>query len=141
MNFRRYFRLALFLPYLVAGIAAIWIFIGGGSSSLVYFTMFSVVVAGIPYAALQATIYFWSETHSDKEIKKAMWSVPVVLLPFMVVFFIVISPFFLGMGVMAAIQIALIYWVIALIYGYVYISLTAVCWLLLKKVGWGIERN
>ncbi|WP_299491818.1 hypothetical protein [uncultured Shewanella sp.] len=138
MSFGRYFRIALFSPYLFGGIAAALAFTTefGVENELVFFTVFSLVFAGIPYALFVAFAFAWSKLRSDTEIKKAMWLAPLLFLPLLI-----IVPFISGSpdSFLQAIASIAILWGFALAYGYGYVLLTYCGWALIKKLGLGCE--
>ena len=86
MSFGKYFRIALFFPYIIGAVAAVLAFTTefGIKSELVFFTAFSLVFAGIPYAAFVVFALIWSKSRTDSEIKKAMWLAPLLFLPLLV---------------------------------------------------------
>ncbi|GAA5526194.1 hypothetical protein Maes01_02789 [Microbulbifer aestuariivivens] len=140
MSFGKYFRIALFFPYLIGAIAAALAFTTefGVKNELVFFTVFSIVFAGIPYAAFVAFAFAWSKSRSDSEIKKAMWFAPLLFLPLLIIVpFISGSP---GSFLQAMASIAIL-WGFALAYGYTYVLLTYGGWALIKKLGLGSEKT
>ncbi|MCO1336842.1 hypothetical protein MO867_21165 [Microbulbifer sp. OS29] len=140
MSFGKYFRIALFFPYLIGGIAAALAFTTGFGvkNELVFFTVFSIVFAGIPYALFVALAFAWSKSRSDSEIKKAMWLAPLLFLPLLI-----IVPFVSGSpgGFLQTIASIAILWGFALVYGYGYVLLTYGGWVLIKKMGLGCEQT
>ncbi|MDP5211134.1 hypothetical protein [Microbulbifer sp. 2205BS26-8] len=139
MNFGTYFRIALFFPYLIGAIAAVLAFTTefGVKNGLVFFTVFSIVFAGIPYAVFVAFAFAWSKQRSDSKIKKVMWFAPLLFLPLLIIVpFISGSP---GSFLQAMASIAIL-WSFALAYGYAYVLLTYGGWVLIKKLGLGCEK-
>lgn len=140
MSFGRYFRIALFFPYLIGGVAVALAFTTdfGVENELVFFTVFSLVIAGIPYALFVAFAFAWSKSRSDTEIKKAIWFAPLLFLPLLI-----IVPFIIGSpgGILQAIASIAILWGFALAYGYGYVALTYFGWALIKKLGLGSEQT
>ena len=140
MSFGKYYRIALFFPYLIGAIAAALAFTTefGVKNDLVFFTVFSIVFAGIPYSAFVAYAFAWSKSRSDSEIKKAMWFAPLLFLPLLI-----IVPFISGSSgsFLQAMASIAIFWGFALAYGYAYVLLTCGGWALIKKLGLGSEKT
>lgn len=140
MSFGTYFRIALFFPYLIGAIATALALATefGVKNELVFFTVFSIVFAGIPYAVFLAFAFAWSKSRADDEIKKAMWLAPLLFLPLLIIVpFVSGSP---GSILQAAASISIL-WGFALVYGYAYVLLTYGGWALVKKMGWGSEKT
>jgi hypothetical protein len=84
MTVQRFYRAMLWLPIVVpAGLIAVFIMAGWGAADAGGFTeaiAWSLIVGGLPYAALALWANFWMDGRDEHEIRRLMFVSPLLMV-------------------------------------------------------------
>jgi hypothetical protein len=142
MNFKVYFKIALFFPYLIGALVLIIVNLTEPSEAITLNLLFLIVLpiffASIPYAIFIIFTFSWVKSRSDREIKKAMWLAPLYFIPLMMLIPILIIS---SNNIFELLQMVAVFVGLTLAYGYFYVFLAHGGWLIVKKLGGGRERD
>ncbi|MBL4799544.1 MAG: hypothetical protein JKY50_19245 [Oleispira sp.] len=139
MNFNKYFRIALFLPYIFPAflLAVNFAFeLPEILQATSVFILLPSILGGIPYTIFVYFAFTWSKFRSEREIKKWMWKAPLFFLPLLTLMLILMFP---TSNFDGAIKTFGLITIIVLAYGYFYVFLAHCGWVIVKKLGWDKE--
>jgi len=140
MNFNKYFRIALFFPYILPIFLLAINFVFELPEILIVISAIIFtpsILGGIPYAIFVYFVFTWSKYRSESEIKKWMWKAPLIFLPLLTLVLILMFPTSNLDGIL---EMFLLITIMALAYGYFYVFLAHCGWVVVKKLGWGQEE-
>lgn len=137
MSFNKYFRIALFLPFILPALLLaasyiidlpeffLWAWVG---------VALPVIFGGIPYAIFVYFVFTWSRYRSSRDIKKWMWKAPLIFLPVLSIVLVLMFPTSNYDEIWKGILLIILS---VFAYGYFYVALTHGGWIIIKKLGWG----
>ncbi len=139
MNARTYYARSLLLPLLAAAAAGLLgVLLGESSPAAPWLgvVMFSGLVGGLPYAVVAAGILWWSRRRSARELRRAVWLAPLLMVPAQLLPLVAYS--FAARGGAAAgrfMESMLFVGLFVLLFGYGYVVLVEAGALLGRRLG------
>lgn len=139
MNARTYYARSLLLPLLAAALAGLLGLVLGessGATPLLAIVTWSGLVGGLPYVLVAVGILWWSRGRSARELRRAIWLAPVLMVPVMLLPVVVYSV--VSRGGASADRFAgsiLFLGGMVLLFGYVYVALVELGALVGRRMG------
>jgi len=140
MSFNKYFRVALFLPFIFPALllALNYVFDLPEFFQWVWVSVaLPIIFGGIPYAIFIYFVFTWSRHRSNSDIKKWMWKAPLIFLPIVILMLILMFPTSNYDEIWKSFLLIILS---VFAYGYFYVVLTQCGWVIVKKLGWGYEE-
>ncbi len=129
MQFRKYLKHSLLLPYIFSSITALLTYGFGIENIVIYAITLSILIGGVPYTLFVIIMTWLIRRLSDRQLKVLTPILPLLFMPFLTIFALLIS------GGSSSFSDVLPFYIYGLGFGYGYVLLITLGWLIAKKLG------
>lgn len=139
MNARTYYARSLLLPLVAAAAAGLLGLILGessGAAPLLGIVTWSGLIGGLPYVLVAGGILWWSRGRSARELRRAIWLAPVLMVPVLLLPVVVYSVASRGGGSADRFVESMVFLGgMVLLFGYAYVALVELGALVGRRMG------
>ncbi len=139
MNARTYYVRSLLLPLVAAAVAGLLGLVVGessGAAPVLGIVTWSGLIGGLPYVLVAGGIVWWSRRRSARELRRAIWLAPLLMVPVLLFPLVVYS--LVARGGASADRFAgsmLFLGAMVLLFGYGYVALVELGALVGRRLG------